>query len=171
MSHRIKDLRQKIAPMLRDALDGREVDMIEMGKPEIPHMLGIVPIGAISTREVEKGTILDPQHDFWNNYEKEINTKNKAIQEVYTAIESLQADGILQITELYGDNSDVLYVEVEGISDESDKLETTCAECGASILTEPEISMNYGQYSLTFRLDCPDCEFEQKATELLRLHQ
>jgi len=171
MTTNMNDLRQRVAGLLRETLHGREIDTIEMGQPEIPHMLGIVPIGAISTAEVERGTLIDPTHDFWDDYEKNINTKNKAKKEVRTAMLSLKEDDILNVMMPYGDDAGIMYVEVEQMNSQSGNIETSCAECGATILTEAELSMAYGKYSITFRLDCPECEFESKATETLRLQE
>lgn len=170
MSNTMEDLREEVATRLRDTLHGRVIDTINEGMPEMVHMLGIVPVGAISTPQVESGTILDPSHTFWESYESEINTKNGVRQEIRTAIKSLKRDGTFRVTEPYGEDGKEFYIEVDRLNGSDDAFTVPCAKCGATISTEPSLLMNYGEYSLNFELDCPKCEFEKKATSLLHLH-
>lgn len=149
------DLRREVSRRLRDTLHGREIDTIEYGTPEMEHMLGVVPLGAISTEKVEKGTILDPEHDFWQAYYEDINTENAVRTEIETAMKSLKEDDIFRVTTPYGDDAGILYVEVG--STEQNDIVTTCVECGASIETKPEIVLERDRYVIQFDIDCSSC--------------
>jgi hypothetical protein len=139
--------------------------------PEMEEMLGIIPIGAISTPQVEQGTILDNNHDFWNEYHKSINTDNAVRIEIRQAMESLRDDGILQISTIEGDSDeewDKLYVEVEDISSDNPlSLSTTCRKCSGGITTTANLQNSSMSYRLTFTIDCPNCEFETTVGEPL----
>lgn len=154
------DLRDLVRKKLRNSVHGREIDTLEYGTPELPHMLGIVPLGAISTETAEKDTLLDCNHPFWDDYHKEINTRNGAKTEVRTAMMSLRDDGIFRVTSPYGDDAGILYAEVDSQNSEPSTMETECAECGATIVAEPTLSMNYGRYRVTFTINCSVCDFE-----------
>lgn len=167
MTNTMADLRRKVATHIRDTLHGKEIDTIEKGMPELPHMLGIVPLGAISTAEAEKETILDPMIDFWKEYYEDVNTRNAVCNEIETAMHSLKEDGVFRVSMPYGKDAGIHYVEVGETGDSRNRMVTICAECGESIPTEPELSFNYGRYSLVFKLDCPECEFSQTTGKML----
>lgn len=153
------DLRREVAKRLRKTLHGREIDTMEKGMPELPHMLGIVTIGAISTPEAEKGSLLDPDHEFWDDYYKDVKTKGKVSNEIQSAVQSLKEDNIFRPSTPYGEEAGIWYCEVGDIDGEANRILTVCTECGESIPTEPELKHNYGQYTLEFSLDCPECDF------------
>lgn len=132
---------------------------MERGQPKIEHMLGVVTLGAISTPECEKNTILDHNHEFWNDYYKPVNTSNGVRSEIRTAMESLKEDEIFRITEPHGPDAGILYVEVEDISDSGSNITAPCADCGTTIETTADMTLSDGQYSLVFEIDCPACGF------------
>lgn len=163
------DLRREVAKRLRDTLHGREIDTMEKGTPELPHMLGIVTLGAITTDKAEKGTLLDPDHEFWQSYYQNVNTKNAARREIQSAMQSLKEDNIFRVSAPYGDEAGIMYVEVGDIDAKPNRMMTVCTECGASIPTEPELKHSYGRYRLEFELDCPDCDFNETLKDTLQL--
>lgn len=154
------DLRRAVARRFRETFHGKEIDTIKKGTPEIEHMLGVVTLGAISTEKCETGTILDPNHAFWQEYYQEIKTENAVRREIETAMQSLRDDDVVRVSEPYGDDAGILYVEVDDLRTESG-IPTECRSCGASIVTEPSVSLDYGRYSLVFNLDCPSCDFSE----------
>lgn len=171
MTNTMADLRRKVAQRLRETLHGREIDTYEKGKPELPHMLGIVTIGAISTDKAEADTLLDNKHRFWQDYYTDINTKNGVKKEIETAIHSLKEDGIFRVTSPYGEEAGILYVEVDDIDGVERAMTVTCTECGEMIETAPEISHNYGRYRVIYRLNCPDCQFSAVLENNLQLRK
>lgn len=154
------DLREFVRDRLRESIHGKEIDTLEKGMPEMPHMLGIVPVGAISTKEAEMGTILDCDHEFWDDYHETVNTKNKAKKQVRTAMMSLREDGIFRVTSPYGDDAGILYAEVDSGDNEFKLMDTECAKCHADIKVEPTLSMDYGLYRVMFYIDCSECDFD-----------
>lgn len=139
MTNTMEDLRKEVATRLRETLHGREIDTMEKGMPEIEHMIGVVPIGAISTKECEKGTILDPHTDFWNDYEEDVKTKGKVKDKIATAMQSLEDDGTFDISWPYGEDGGIAYVEVDEYEDRSNSMTTECRECGAIIPFEETV--------------------------------
>lgn len=161
MTYTMADLRREVADRLRDTLHGKEIDTMEKGMPRLPHMLGIVTIGAISTHEAIAGSILDPDHEFWSNYYKDVDTLGMAEREVESAVRSLQEDNIFRVTNPYGEEAGISYCEIGEVDNPPNEMVTTCAECGGSITTQPELSpRSADEYFLEFHLDCTECSFE-----------
>lgn len=154
------DLRREVASRLRNALHGREIDMMEK-RVEVPHMLGVTPIGKIHDPQNEEMTLLDTHHPFWKDYDGEIDTKSKVMEEIETAIRSLKKDDIFRMTYPYGEEAEVTYIEVDEV--ESVESQTTaCTECGEDIpytIGIKELSQEFDGYSLSVNLDCSSCDF------------
>lgn len=161
MTNTMADLRREVAKRLRNTLHGKEIDTMEKGQPEIEHMLGIVTLGAISTEKCEKGTLLDPNHEFWQSYYENVNTKKGVKREIRSAMQSLKDDNVFRVASLYGEDAGILYVEVGDIDESPNQMTVMCAECGASIQIAPELTMHYGRYRLIFRLNCEACDFSE----------
>lgn len=152
------DLRRECSQRMRRALHGREIDVLD-NPVKTPHMLGIVPVGGISTRKAEEETLLDPNHEFWVEYEKEITTKNAAKQEIESAIRSLRKDDIFRMTYPYGEEADIIYCEVDEIELSSDTLlPTHCTKCDEKIDATLGIAED-GGYEISVEIDCPHCEY------------
>lgn len=160
------DLRERCATRMRKALHGREIDTLE-NSVQIPHMLDITPIGAIHTRKVEEGTIMDPDHRFWQEFEEGVKTEGSVRRKIESAIRSLRKDDIFRMTYPYGEEADIVYCEVDEMGDRGTPLlPTTCHDCGESI--EVPLELNYreghdnrGTYTLDANLDCPHCGFSR----------
>jgi hypothetical protein len=164
----MEDLRRVVAKKLRETLHGREIDTMKKGMPQIEHMLGIVPIGAISTKECEEGTILDPNIEFWNEYEEEVKTKGKVRSKIETAMNALSSEGTFNISWPYGKDGGIAYVEVGDVSESANSMVTECDNCGASIPTRPNLKHTIRGYKLLFDLDCPSCDFDKTVGQLLQ---
>lgn len=130
MPNTMADLRRECTRRLRDTVHGREFDMMEKNV-ETPHMLGIVPVGVNSNHQVEKGTILDPSHHFWDSFEDDVRTKTGVRKRVESAIRSLKEDDIFEMTYPYGEEADIVYCEVEPVEDsDAVYISVECDECG-----------------------------------------
>lgn len=158
------DLRRECATRLRDAVHGKEINM-EENRVTTPHMLGIVPIGAQSNHRVESGTLLDCNHEFWDDFEEEVNTPNGARNRIESAIRSLKKDDIFRMTYPYGEewqDPDIVYCEVDELQQGNDPLlETKCAECGNTIEAPLSLDHHGDVYALTITVDCPHCDFSR----------
>jgi len=161
MTNTMADLRREVARRLRETLHGREIDTMEKGMPKLPHMLGIVTIGAISTPEAVTGSLLDCDHQFWETYYEDVNTDGKAKREVESAVRSLKEDDIFHVNTPYGEDAGIWYCEVGTVDDSPNLMRTQCAECGAMVTTEPDLIQQYGRYMLNFEIACDDCDFER----------
>lgn len=161
MVNTMADLREEVASRLRNSMHGREIDMMESVKPHVPHMLGITPLGKIHDPQNEEMTLLDTKHQFWQDYEEPVTTKNKVMEKIQTAIRSLKEDDIFRMNYPYGEEAEVIYVEVEKLHPSSNTIKTTCAECGAIISTQPDLVEQNGHYRMRFSLDCHKCDFSR----------
>lgn len=112
MTNKMYDLRRRVAQCMYDAMNGREIDVMDGPTPHLPHMLGITPIGEIHDPKDEEGTILDPSEAFWNEYTEDVETRRAVSKKIETAIRSLQKDGYVDITYPYGEEGDIIYVEI-----------------------------------------------------------
>lgn len=126
-SRTMQDLREECVERLDRVLDGREIDLLEQ-EVRTPHMLGIAPIGTRYTEDMGDGTLLDPAHDFWTEYEKSVATRREAAREVESAIRSLREDDTLEITMPHGEEAEIVYCEI-----------------------------NHDDHALSGTIDCPNC--------------
>lgn len=159
MGNTMVDLRKEVASRLRNALHGKEIDTFRNGTPRLPHMLGITPINKVHDPLNEEDTLLDTSHTFWQEYDKTIETPNQAKEEIETAIRSLKRDGLFQMTYPYGEEAEIIYVEVEEPTTEENSMKTSCKECGTGVITAPSLVLLRGSYHLKFSIDCPECDF------------
>lgn len=165
MSNTMADLRRECAELLRETLHGKEIDMMR-NTVRLPHMLGVTPIGAIHSRRAEEGTILDVEHEFWQDFEEEITTRGQVKRRVESAVRSLREDDVLRMTHPYGEDADIVYCEVDTM-DERGKLSLTTECAGCSETIDAQLSLNYDEgveealnhYYLQVDIDCPYCEY------------
>jgi len=163
----METLREYVGRQLRDTLHGKEIDMMQAVKPRLPHMLGLLEIGEVIGPSDVDGSILDPTHEFWDNYYKEVNTRNKAEEEVISAVESLKADGLFRMSYPYGEEGGIVYVEVERPELYSERvagnnsITTPCKECGQTLRTAPRLVLYSDSYHIKFSLNCDECGFDE----------
>lgn len=158
----MKDLRREVASRMRTALHGREIDMVEEIKPKTPHMLGITPLNKVHDPKNEEMTLLDPKHHFWDEYTQSVDTKATVSEAIQTAIQSLKEDDIFRMTYPYGEEAEVVYVEVDRIPDKTgnNMLQTSCKRCGHTLTAPQRLQLTSRSYYLSVSLDCPECDFE-----------
>lgn len=134
----MKDLRRKVAGLLKDTLDGREVDTMQSIEPRLPHMLGFTPIGEPVDPNDLEGTIIDVRNEFWDHYYKDVATRGAARDEVIDAIESLASDNLFRKTYPHGEEAGLVYIEVDDPAqyrlDADDGSMVACPSCGESLV-------------------------------------
>jgi len=164
-----ESLNERVATLLQDALHGRTVDMMQSVEPRLPHMLGYTPLGEPVHESDTSGTLLDPTHEFWDEYAEAVTTDADARGAVITAINILDKKGLLQINYPYGEEAGVAYIEVETPTNGSqsrhtatEPLATTCVKCGAAIDTAPSLTTVGEEYIFVVPIDCPECSFERR---------
>jgi hypothetical protein len=161
----MEELREYTGRRLRDAIHGREIDMMKPVRPHLPHMLGLCDIGEVVAPRVIDGSILDSRHEFWDDYYKEVNTRNKAKSEVISAIESLKADGLFRMSYPYGEDGEIIYVEVDDPDQysircrQNNSITTHCKECNHTLRTSPDLVLYNNYYHLRFSVACDNCGF------------
>jgi hypothetical protein len=169
------DLRKEVATLLRDTLHGKTVDMMQTVKPRLPHMLGYTEIGEVFDPNELDGTLLDSRHDFWDDYYETVNTRNKARNEVVTAIETLKEDGKFRMTYPYGEEGGIIYVEVDDPNQyrlqdtPEEQYIITCQECSHTLSARPSLTLYNGYCHLKVSAECEECGFSgQYSRKLIR---
>jgi len=152
---------------MRNALHGREIDMMKT-VVEVPHMLGITPIGKLHDPLNEEMTLLDPKHQFWKGYESDVRTKNAVMDKIQTAIRSLRKDGTLRKTYPYGEEAEIVYIEVDRLDSNKKKSVTQCKQCGKEISYGLDLVNSGELYFIETQLDCPSCDFSQSFKRSMR---
>lgn len=150
----LEDLREYVRKRLQDTLHGMEIDTFK-NDVRIPHMLGITDVGDSHDPDVEDGTILDPSHTFWDDWHSDITSRYQAVEKVMAAIETLKEDDILSLTYPYGEEAEILYVEVSDTSSET-TVPTECVNCGSSVSATVGATPTR-MYLLTLEVSCDEC--------------
>lgn len=153
----MKELKETVATRMHNTLDGREIDMIKQMRPELPHMLGITEIGEVHDHGNEDGTLLDPNHEFWDEYEDDVQTKRAVARKIETAIKLLRDEGRVRMEYPYGEEAEVIYVEVD--KPQLTTMKTPCRNCGTPLSAEPILTLDTDSYYISLSLDCDECEF------------
>jgi len=149
----MSDLKYRIHQLLKENIDGKKVDML-VENIELPHMIGVSPIGADHTVSNEVGTLLDPTHSFWNKYEESVTTRTEAYTECETAIRLLKEENVLTMEYPLGQEGDIVYVEVDDI--QIDGLE--CVNClSTNTKHNKELERVDTVYVETLTISCMDC--------------
>lgn len=159
MVNTMADLRHEITVRMRNAIHGREIDTMNTVTPRLPHMLGITPIGKCHDPNNEEMTLLDVNHPFWDEYERDLTTSGQVKEKIETAVHSLEEDGILRVTYPHGVEAEVLYVEVDEPETRDNTMETTCKNCGSEISTELNLLQDTGHYFINVPVSCSECDF------------
>lgn len=159
MVNTMADLRQEVAVRMRHSLHGREIDMMENVKPTLPHMLGVTPIGKIHDPNNEEFTILDSRHRIWQDYVDDVSTQREVTEKIETAVRSLKEDGTFRMTYPYGEEAEVVYIEVDRLAQEGARLMSSCAECGAKTSAVPQLELKGSAYVLGLEISCESCGF------------
>lgn len=107
----IEDLECVVAEKLRNAIDG-ETFGSDDEHIRLPQMLGIVDVGEPAHTDSIDGTLLDAEHEFWDDYVMDINGRLAAADEVDRATRRLSNKGVLTI-ERDGDIMDITVGEYE----------------------------------------------------------
>lgn len=168
----MRDLRKEVARRLMQTLDGKIIDTIEGVKPRLPHMLGATPLDEVHDPDYISGTLIDPSHDFWDDYYKEVNTEHKSTEELITAIETLREQNLFRMEQPFGEEGGIKYCEVDDpdqykIDPTPEPFETTCKSCGEVTHTSPSLVLVRDSYHLKVTIDCENCDYRQQHTRNL----
>lgn len=148
------DLRKLVAQKMRAALHGREFDVLEEDI-SVEEMLGIFDVGAKNTDF--SGTLLDPDHEFWDAWYEDVYSIRSAESKIESAIRSLKADGHVDIVEPYGNEADIIYVEVS-VPQEQTGGATECPSCKRVATVDRTFTQaTFGQLTVRYKLNCPNC--------------
>lgn len=161
----MSDLRREVAIRLKESLDGETIDMMEGIKPRLPHMIGATPLDEVVDPEHFSDTLIDPSHDFWDDYYKDIRTESKSTEEIVTAINTLREQELFRMVYPYGEDGGIVYCEVDDprqsrMISQDMSLATICKSCGEGLSTSPHLAVNGGYYYLKFTVDCENCDFK-----------
>lgn len=162
----MKNLRVKVAGLLRETLHGKTVDMMQTVKPRLPHMLGYTEIGKVHDPKNEEGTLMRSRCEWWDDYYKEVETINQAIEEVTMAIETLREDELFRMNYPYGEEGGIIYVEVDdpeqySFASPQQTYKLPCENCDQTLRTSPRLVLNSGYCDLKVLVECEKCGFSR----------
>lgn len=176
--HRFDDLRERVAEQLHETLHGRVIDTLDYQDITIEHMLGLVSLDSPADTASTNGTMLDPTHEFWDAYYKEVTTSAAAREQIAQAVESLHRDNMLQISYPRGEAAGLEYVTVETVtqpesSDSLDRLTVFCPDCEQYAVDVRDVSgfVDSSEFELALALQCPDCPFSGTYATTLRTNE
>lgn len=92
----MKDLKQEVLSRLQH-LDGRYFESIST--ISIEEMLGIVEIEEKYHPDIINGSLLDLEHEFWDDYIREMHSERAIIEECDVAIRLLKDEGKFRMVE------------------------------------------------------------------------
>ena len=148
-----KDLKEVVKKRLQQSVDGEEVDTLRQDV-QIPHLLGITPLEDAHNRYDEDGTLLDPDHSFWSEYDESVSSRRETLSHIDRALRLLRKDGTLEIMYPYGEEADIVYIEVDSNSG------AECVECGSCETTTDSWHEAAGsQYLYVLEIQCRKCGF------------
>ena len=148
-----KDLKEVVKKRLQQSVDGEEVDTLRQ-EVTIPHLLGITPLGGAHDRSNEEDTLLDPNHSFWEKYDENVSSRRDAFSHIDRALRLLKEDDTLEIMYPYGEEADIVYMEINGAQ------ETECVECGSSeTYTNTWFEVAGRHYAQVLEVNCQECGF------------
>lgn len=123
--------------------------------------------------EEMEGSLIDPTHDFWDDYVKEIDGMQDSKHELQFAILSLRDDGEISILEPFGEGAERVFVKVKEPNYGSDKPRPffeygDCPECGEPFVNlDFDVKTFYGKVYLVAKLNCAGTCDEQEYEQLL----
>lgn len=148
------DLRRVVAQRMRNALHGREFDVLEEDI-SVEEMLGICDVNGDSPYISE--SLLDPDHEFWDGWYEDVYSIRSAESKIESAIRSLKADGHVDIIEPYGDEADIIYVEVE-VPERTNTKAVECPACNRVATVEQRFSnVTNSQLQTQYEMNCTNC--------------
>lgn len=156
----MKELKEKVHRKVYDNLHTESVTD-DIGLQE---MLGVGEI---------EDSLIDPTHDFWDDYEKEISAMQDSKHELQFAILSLRDDGEIAILEPFGEGAERVFVKVKepnyGSGTDRPYPEFgDCPECGDPFVNlDFGVKTFYGKVYLVTKLDCAGACDEQEYEQLL----
>lgn len=118
---KMKDLKEEVLQRLQH-LDGIRVE--SPNSITIEQMLGIVELDEKRDPDDIDGTILDPDHDFWDGYMRDdIDTAVQTMKEVRFAIRLLKDEGKFKLIEPEDKELPGVYVDVKPVVASDDEEE------------------------------------------------
>jgi hypothetical protein len=152
----MKDLKDLVAQQIDDTIGGHMFDLTSENLT-VTQMIGVAEIDGGKEAYQTDDTILDPEHPFWNDwYDGRVTQFNK-FELVEAAVYLLVKDEILMITDVYGEDSDLVYVEVDNTPDNHVNTSVRCQECGHPAGASVEFLPTSPNYTLQMNITCAHC--------------
>jgi len=168
MENTMRDLQDVVAEHIYQTMHGREINDSRLGPVLVPHMLGITPIGKTHDEDNERDTILDPEHEFWQTYIEDVDTRALAMSKIITAIKLLKDHDTLNITYPDGVDGDIMYVEVEPPNEDimppafadpqPPVVPAECVNCGQMATARVRLVPRMNGYNARYSVYCSACD-------------
>jgi len=132
----MKDLKTLIAKQIDRTIGGHMFDLTSENLT-VTQMIGVAEIDGEKEAYQTSGTILDPAHNFWENWYDGKLTQFNTFELIEAAIYLLVQEETVLITDVYGEDSDLVYAgaSVEFLPTSPNytlQINIACEHCGDS---------------------------------------
>ena len=152
----MKDLKELVAQQIDDTIGGHMFDLTSENLT-VTQMIGVAEIDGEKEAYQTDGTILDSSHRFWENWYDGKVTQFSTFELIEAAIYLLVKDETLLITDVYGEDSDLVYVEVDYTPENHVNTSVRCQECGHPAGASVEFLPASPNYNLQMNITCAHC--------------
>jgi len=152
----MQDLKLVVAQQIDNTIGGHMFDLTNENIT-VSQMLGIDSMDRGEEAYQTKGTILDYHHEFWESWYDGRIKRFSPFELVEAAIYLLVEDETLMITDIYGEDSDLVYVEVNIDSEPPINTSVTCESCGKNASAQINFLPASANYTLRMELQCNNC--------------
>jgi len=152
----MKDLKTLIAKQIDRTIGGHMFDLTSENLT-VTQMIGVAEIDGEKEAYQTSGTILDPAHNFWENWYDGKLTQFNTFELIEAAIYLLVQEETVLITDVYGEDSDLVYVEVDYTPENHVNTSVRCDACGQSAGASVEFLPTSPNYTLQINIACEHC--------------
>jgi hypothetical protein len=152
----MQDLKFQVAQQIDETIGGHMFDLTEENLT-VSQMIGIDPIDRETEKYKTEETILDPHHSFWESWYDGRVSQFNTFELVEAAIHLLVKDETVIITDVYEEDSDLVYVEVNIDNKPPVYTSATCDSCGNKARAKISFLPASANYMLRMELHCDNC--------------
>lgn len=153
------DLERIVADKINDSICGSEID-IQENDVFLEEMIGVVDVSeSVGDVDIE-GSIISPEHSFWDDYNADVESCEDTRLEIEKSIRGLKKKGVLEMPYLY-DDSDVVEPSINydefSYDSRCDYVMVDCIECDSSARGVVEYLPHGKTYKERLSVDCNSC--------------
>jgi hypothetical protein len=152
----MEDLKGVVAQQIDGTIGGHMFDLTKENLT-VTQMIGVAEIDGDEEAYQTEGTILDPGHTFWTNWYDGRVTQFDTFELIEAAIYLLVQEQTVLITDVYGEESDLVYVEVDHTPESRVNTSVLCDTCGEPAGASVNFLPTSPNYMLQMTITCEHC--------------